>query len=384
MQRKQGRGYSGHLSRLKPVEQDPLAEYGLPSKGEKRLLSPKVQESYFTQITARYLAFCTAAGDGDNLQKQFARLSLNGGDSKSSNRSSRLQPLPPPLLSPAPSEELAQDRPPKLSEAGRPHSSSASSSYSAATAVAEAGPESGHQHLSQILSALRKLREAIIASNRRDHFAVQVYLFSARLGILASAYETYYPALLQLLRWSSSTSTTTTTTTATATASEAAVGGDRQSDVSTTTTKDDDNDSGGTDDGMLTSLERQEVVGYLVLDAACRRGDLAGAYRLRHEQGLRDGRVDAALRALAADNWVAWRRARRQADGYRARLMDLADGRVVVRHTLKAFAHAYHSLPRAVLEEQTGRAWAELRESFGVGWELDAGDVVVIRKVKGR
>ncbi|AEO55518.1 hypothetical protein MYCTH_2051392 [Thermothelomyces thermophilus ATCC 42464] len=326
MQRKQGRGYSGHLPRLKPVEQDPLAEYGLPSKGEKRLLSPKVQESYYTQITARYLAFCTAAGDRDNLQKQFARLSLTGGDSKSS-RPSQLQPLPSPLLSPSPQTEQP---------AAHPDSEQ-------------------HQHLSQILSALRKLREALVASNRRDHFAVQVYLFSARLGILASAYETYYPALLQLLRWRN-----------------------RHGDVAAAAAAANDND-----DGALTSLERQEVVGYLVLDAACRRGDLAGAYRLRHEQGLRDGRVDGALRALAADNWVAWRRVRRQVDGYRARLMDFAEARVVVLHTLKAFARAYHSVPLGVLEEQTGCAWADLKERFGVGWELDAGNVV-IRKVKGR
>lgn len=38
MQRKAGRAPSGHLSRLKPVEVDPLAEYGLPSKGEKRFV----------------------------------------------------------------------------------------------------------------------------------------------------------------------------------------------------------------------------------------------------------------------------------------------------------------------------------------------------------
>lgn len=38
MQRnKTGRTPSGHqFSRLKPAEIDPLAEYGLPSKGEKR------------------------------------------------------------------------------------------------------------------------------------------------------------------------------------------------------------------------------------------------------------------------------------------------------------------------------------------------------------
>ncbi|KAL2200310.1 hypothetical protein P885DRAFT_27619 [Corynascus similis CBS 632.67] len=364
MQKKQGRGASGHLSRLKPVELDPLAEYGLPSKGEKRLLSPKVQESYYTQITARYLALCTAAGDRDNLQKQFARLSLTTRNDSRVSKPSQLQPLPSPLLSSEP-----EPRPPPSSLGNTLTDSD--------------------QHLAQIFSALRKLREALVASNRRDHFAVQVYLFSARLGILASAYETYYPALLHLLRWPAET-TTTTMTTARTTAAAAEVAASRNvsdngdGSIATTTAT--------TTITTLTSLELQEVVGYLVLDAACRRGDLASAYRLRNEhralmqqQQQRDGRLlDAALRALAADNWVAWRRIRRQADGYRARLMALADARVVVAHTLRAFARAYHSIPLAVLEEQTGCQWDELRERFGVGWELDEAGNVVIRKVKGR
>ncbi|KAJ4300545.1 hypothetical protein N0V88_003223 [Collariella sp. IMI 366227] len=138
MQRKLGRTPQGRPSRLKPVEQDPLAEYGLPSKGEKRLLSPKVQESYYSKIVERYLAFCTEAGDRDTLQKQFARLS----------GILALHTLPVP------------------------HNNDA---------------------LSQILSALRKLREALVASHRTDDFAIQVYLFSVRLGIQASSFETYLP-----------------------------------------------------------------------------------------------------------------------------------------------------------------------------------------------
>ena len=132
----------------------------------------------------------------------------------------------------------------------------------------------------------------------------------------------------------------------------------------------------------MTSVERHEVVGYLVLDAACRRGDLAEAYALRNRHRLADGRVDAVLRALAADNWVAWRRVRMQVDGYRARLMELAEARVR-GHTLRAFGRAYLTLPLDVLEVQAGVGWAELRAKFGVGWELD-GKTVVIRKVKAK
>jgi len=138
----------------------------------------------------------------------------------------------------------------------------------------------------------------------------------------------------------------------------------------------------GVGDGELTSVERHEVVGYLILDAACRRGDLAEAYALRNRYRLGDAKVDAVLRALAGDNWVVWRRVKKQVDGYRAKLMEFAEGRVR-GHTLKAFGRAYLSVPVDVLEAQTGAGWAELRSGYGVGWELD-GTRVVIRKVQGR
>ena len=133
-------------------------------------------------------------------------------------------------------------------------------------------------------------------------------------------------------------------------------------------------------------MELHEAASYLVLDAACRRGDLAAAYALRHEyRGVLagDGRLDGALRALARDNWVAWRRARAGADGHRARLMGFADAEVTGR-ALRAFGRAYLTVPVGVLEAQTGASWAELRERYGVGWELADDGRVVIRRVKGQ
>lgn len=138
----------------------------------------------------------------------------------------------------------------------------------------------------------------------------------------------------------------------------------------------------GSRDADLTSVELHEVVGYLVLDAACRRGNLAEAYALRSRHGLADAKVDLVLKALVGDNWVVWRRVKKQMDGYRVRLMDFAEGRIR-GHTLKAFGRAYHSVPVGVLEDQTGCEWGELTGRFGVGWELDAGKVV-IRRVQGR
>ncbi|KAK3389505.1 hypothetical protein B0H63DRAFT_390589 [Podospora didyma] len=310
MQRRAGRVPSGHhhLSRLKPAEVDPLSEYGLPSKGEKRLLSPKIQESYYSKIAERYLAFCTEAGDRDGLQKQFARLAVSDNDNNNNNNNnggggcslpSPSLPRGGPLL---PEKTKTTD-------------------------------------LSHILGALRKLREGIVASKRKDDFAAQVYLFAIRLGILSSSPETYHPALLYLLRFIHPARN-------------------------------------------LTSIELQEIVGYLVLDAACRRGELAEAYALRNRHRLKDAKVDGVLRALAQDNWALWLKVKRVMDGHRVKLMEFAEPQLK-GHILKAFGRSYLSVSLDFLETQTFSTWSQLLDQFGVGWELSDGRVV-IRKIQSR
>jgi hypothetical protein len=201
-------------------------------------------------------------------------------------------------------------------------------------------PAPGSTELSHILGALRKLREGIVASKRADAFASQVYLFAIRLGALCKSPETYHPAILHLLR----------------------VIHPRHS---------------------LTSLELQEVVDYLVLDAACRRGDLAEAYSLRNRyHGVRDAKVDAVLRALVQDNWVLFFRAKDSLDGHKARIVDFAS-QGLRKHLLKAFGRSYLSVPLQFLESSTGLTWGELESEYAVGWELNE-TRVVIRKIQGR
>lgn len=236
------------------------------------------------------MSFCTEAGDSTSLLKRFASLHLTDQPSSSSS-------------SPAPS------------------------------------PAPTSTSLSHILAALRKLREGIVAAQRADPFATQVYLFAIRLGILCGHPETYHPALLHLLR----------------------VIHPRHA---------------------LTAVELHEAASYLVLDAACRRGDLGEAYRLRNGHRLRDPKIDAVLAALVRDDWVAFFRVKKGVDGHRARLLEFAeDG--VRRHLLKAFGRAYLSVPLRFLEASSGLEWEELRRSYAVGWELDEGRVV-IRKIQGR
>ncbi|KAK4130078.1 hypothetical protein BT67DRAFT_465256 [Trichocladium antarcticum] len=312
MQRINGRTTAGRTSRLKPVEIDPLAEYGLPSKGETRLLSPKVQEAYYAKIVERYLALCTEAGDHDSLQARFARLAIT----------------PPAAASSEPSR--------------------------ATTNPATTLP--------QLLAALRKLREALVATARHDDFAAQVYLFAIRLGILAGHPETYHPALLHVLHTS-------------------AHNGPQKPTF------------------PLTRTEHAEALTYLILDTAHRRANPAEALSLLHTHratllaptlppspptttttttatplphNKRGEKLPLILKALVADNWVAWRRLKAQSDGLRARLMEFAEPEMR-RHTLRAFGRAYLSVPVGVLEAQTGRGWDALRREDGVGWELEEG-----------
>ncbi|EGS21203.1 uncharacterized protein CTHT_0030490 [Thermochaetoides thermophila DSM 1495] len=351
--RRGSRGPRAQFSRLRPVELDPLAEFGLPSKGEKRLLNLKTQETYYSRIVERYLSFCTDAGDRDELRKQFASLSL--ADS-------------PPSVPSVPAIPSHRQQSSLLSQDSLVTPGTDSTSYSSSHIPVPKDPKA---NLSQILSALRKLREALVATRRHDAFAAQVFLFAARVGVLVGSYETYLPALLYLLR--------------------------RLSHYTIPDTRD--------KASLLTTAELRECATYLVLDAACRRDDLAEAYALRHTYRSalrfpsevspakvigfdRHDALDAVLHALTHDNWILFRRVKLSVDGPRARLMEFAEARMR-SHTLKAFGRAYLNLPLNVLEEQVGKKWEELRSEDGVGWELEGersseNAKVIIRSVRAR
>lgn len=333
----------GGWGRLKPIDVDPLEVYGLPSKGETRLADAKVQERYFAKIVERYLQFCTDAKGRDGLLERFASLELS-------------EQRPPPLLSSFSTSTAAAASTTVVTTSIVPTSASVS-------ALAAASKD-----LTLVLSALRKLREAIVATDRADDFATQVYLFCIRLAILAKHPQSYHPALLHLLR-------------------------------SIHRRK------------PLLNAELQEVASYRVLDAACRRGDLAEAYHLRCLYKLRCTTVDAALHALAHDDWVALNRLlQRQkvksaastaagaaagatagaptrrtgtADAYQGKLLEYAVHNMRV-HTLKCFGRAYLRLEDVhYLESSTELGWTELQSKYSVGWERE-GDAVVIRKVQAR
>ncbi|GAW10968.1 hypothetical protein ANO14919_003060 [Xylariales sp. No.14919] len=291
-----GRASSAPWSRLKPVDLDLLESMGLPSKGDNRLLDFKTQERYYTKIVERYMTFCSDAGERDELLRRFASLSFSSTNDISS------RPIPKNVQPSSP----------------KPDASKA---------------------LSDVLSALRKLREGIVASKRTDDFAIQAYLFCIRLSILVKHPESYHPAILHLLR--------------------------RIQPVHS-----------------MTTVELNEVTSYLVLDTACRRNNLGEAFALRHQYRLKDSKVNAVLDALTHDNYVEFKRLRQRVDGHRAKLLEYAE-EPVRKHLLKCFSRTYLSVDLSFLETCADSSWARLTTEDGVGWGLE-GSKVVIRKVKAR
>ncbi|CAJ2513214.1 Uu.00g013330.m01.CDS01 [Anthostomella pinea] len=305
-----GRTPSAPWSRLKPVELDPLESMGLPSKGDNRLLDSKTQERYYTKIVERYMTFCSDAGERDELLRRFASLDLSSKKETASSKPTGNT-----------SRDASQHAPPRPSMA------------------APATVPNNTKGLSDVLSALRKLREGIVASKRMDDFAIQTYLFCIRLSVLVKHPESYHPAILHLLR--------------------------RIQPFHS-----------------MTTVEMSEVVGYLVLDTACRRNDLGEAFALRHRYRLKDTKVDGVLDALAHDNYVEFNRLKRRVDGHRAKLLEYAE-EGMRKHVLKCFGRTYLSVDLEFLETCTGSPWARLTTENGVGWELEGGKVI-IRRVKAR
>ena len=210
-----------------------------------------------------------------------------------------------------------------------------------ASAAAGADPDAqaSKRELGTLLSAMRKLREALVATNRADAFAQRAYVFVVRAAILTATYENYQPALLRLLYA-----------------------------IHPRT--------------PLSRSELQEFVGYQVLDLACRLGRYGEAFAVRRRWGAGcvDARVEGILRALVRDEWIAFWRWRDALDGYQRALVGWAEEEVRV-HALKCLGQTYFTVEKGYVEKCGGRNWTDLKTLNRVGWELE-GDKVTIRRPK--
>lgn len=142
-----GRTNSGRWSRLKHINQDPLEVIGWPSKGDNKLLDYKTQETFYTRIVERYMAFCSDASQGDELIRRLAKMSL----------STTSEPNSEPI-------------------------------------------DNSQKDIVALIMAIRKLREGIIASRRIDDFSIQAFIFSIRLSISIKHMESFHTAILHLLK----------------------------------------------------------------------------------------------------------------------------------------------------------------------------------------
>jgi len=288
------------------------------ANGRCRLNDFKTQEMYLNRIIERYMKLC--ALNREELDRLFASVS-----SASKSLTSSFESL-------------------SLNKSG---SGLASSKYANANASEDNLPTptatnttaTSIKELETVLTALRKLREAITASARTDVFARRAYYFNIHVAILCSDWESYVPALHTLLFTLHPAS-------------------------------------------PLPAHDLKDFLGLHILDLACRQSEYAKARQIKVLYGYTDRRVEAVMRALVSDDWVSFWNLRRAVDGYQRAVMGWADGRVRM-HTLKCLGRAYMRADRGFVERSADRGWGEL-VGDGVGWELGEGGVVVIQRPKTR
>ena len=120
----------------------------------------------------------------------------------------------------------------------------------------------------------------------------------------------------------------------------------------------------------------------MVLDLACRQRDLAGAFEMRHRYNIRGYWINEVLKAVVHDDFVRFWRARRGVDGYQGKIVDYS-ANAMRAAALKTLGRAYIGCGKGWVEECSGGlGWDILKETYGVGWALEAGNKVIIRKGK--
>lgn len=192
------------------------------------------------------------------------------------------------------------------------------------------------EKISTMLMSMRKIREAIVASGRKDVFALKIYTFIIRSTILLGHMESYHPALLHILF--------------------------KIHPVV-----------------PLPESEFHEFLGYHVLDLACRQKDLAAAYQVKCSHRYKDTNIEVVLKALVHGNWCVFWFVHGLVGAHQQRLMLWAqDG--MRSHALKCLGKGYLSVDIKYLELALHQRWEEVEEKRSLGWQRD-GNVIIIRKI---
>lgn len=194
------------------------------------------------------------------------------------------------------------------------------------------------KNVASIVQAMRKLREAIVATSRTDEFAQGVYVFIIRATILMGHMESYHPALLHLLR---------------------------QIHCNT----------------PLPESVLHEMLGYHVLDLACRMPDTKNeAYRVRSASGFDNPRIDRVLKAIANGNWIAFWEARKSMSVYEQCLLEDASKKMRM-YIIQCLSKTYLTIPKEYAEHAIQKSWTALKTENAVNWALE-GDTIIIKERK--
>ena len=267
-----------------------------------RLLNFVTQEDYFHKVVDRYEQWHPRNGKSDTLDGAFSSLSLDDiSGSNSGGTGAKTEMKASANASSISTEEL--------------------------------------RDLSVILMAMRKVREAIVASGRKDTFALRAYAFMIRATILMRHMESYHPALLHLLR-----------------------------NIHPAT--------------PLTASELHEFMGFYILDLSCRQNDLATACEVRCRYNYKDVRINSVLKTLIHGDWYAFWKVKSSMSSHQQRLLEYGE-EAMRKCALDCLGKSYLSVDRRFLERSTQRAWKELKDKDGLNWQLEE-DVVTIRQIKRR
>lgn len=202
--------------------------------------------------------------------------------------------------------------------------------------------------LSLILTALRKLREGILATSNTAPsplFSQRVHIFNVRLAILALHPESYHASLRYLV-------------------------GKLHSQ-----------------DHPLPQSELREMTSLLILDTALRLGDIMEAYRIRIRAraafGFVNRDLDQILLAVVRSDWPLFWRIRNRVDGYMRAIMHW-HSEPIRKTTLKTIGKSYLKCNiEWIVQSTTGGeiGWDELVAKEDIGWLTD-GTFAIIRKPK--
>lgn len=202
--------------------------------------------------------------------------------------------------------------------------------------------------LSRILTALRKLREGLLATSNQAPspvFSQRVHVFNIRLAILAHHPQSYQASLRYILFHLHTAA------------------------------------------NPLSLPELKEMTTYLILDTALREGNLVEAYRLRtrarrdFDFASRD--IDDTLSAVVSNDWIRFWKVYKRVDGHIRALLHFHED-ALRKSVLKAISRSYMKCDvKWIVKSATGGelSWDELVAREDVGWLRD-GDVAIIRKPK--